>query len=370
MKRVATSLAVLLAVVISMINVLAQDPPPAGGQDQPTGGRQGGQGQQPPVIRPYDRVITKEAKTTEGVFSVHRLGERIYYEIPKSELGKEFLWVSQIAKTTYGAGYGGQEVGNRVVKWERHNNRVLLKSVRYQMVADPKQPIARAVEAANNDTILMSFNIEALNKDDAPVIDVTRLFTSEVTEFSARQSLRARGFDASRTFVERVVSFPQNIEVEVTQTYTSPPDAAGAGGGGGPQLPGGQQPGMAPGSATILMHYSMVKLPENPMMPRVFDERVGYFSVRQLDYGRDEHRSPRRVYITRWRLEKKDPNAARFRAGQADYLLRGSGHAGQVGGFHQRGIEKWQPAFEAAGFQERDHRQRSADAGAGSELEP
>ena len=352
MKRVATSLAVLLAVVISMINVLAQDPPPTGGgQDQPTGGRQGGQGQQPPAIRPYDRVITKDAKTTEGVFNVHRLGERIYYEIPKKELGKEFLWVSQIAKTTYGAGYGGQSAGNRVVKWERHNNRVLLKSVRYQMVADPKQPIARAVEAANNDTILMAFNIEALGKDEAPVIDVTRLFTSEVTEFSARQNLRARGFDPSRSFVERVVSFPQNIEVEVTQTFTSPPEAAAAGGGGGPQPGGGgQQQGMAPGSATILMHYSMVKLPESPMMPRVFDERVGYFSVRQLDYGRDEHRSPRRTYITRWRLEKKDPNAAVSEPVKPIIYYVDPATPTKWVAAIKRGIEKWQPAFEAAGF--------------------
>ena len=53
----------------------------------------------------------------------------------------------------------------------------------------------------------------------------------------------------------------------------------------------------------------MVKLPDNPMMPRVFDERVGYFTVQQVDYGRDEHRAQRRRYITRWRLEKKDPNA-------------------------------------------------------------
>ena len=59
---------------------------------------------------------------------------------------------------------------------------------------------------------------------------------------------------------------------------------------------------MRPGSATVLLHHSMVRLPDEPMTPRLFDERVGYFSVRQIDYGRDEHRSPNRRYITRWRL--------------------------------------------------------------------
>jgi hypothetical protein len=55
------------------------------------------------------------------------------------------------------------------------------------------------------------------------------------------------------------------------------------------------------------MSYSMVKLPEEPMMPRLFDERVGYFTRRMYDYGRDEHRAPQRTFITRYRLEKRDP---------------------------------------------------------------
>ena len=92
---------------------------------------------------------------------------------------------------------------------------------------------------------------------------------------------------------------------------------------------------MRPGSATVVLHHSMVKLPEHPMMPRLFDERVGYFTVRQMDYGRDEQRAPKRIYITRWRLEKKDPSAAAFRAGEADRLLHRRGHAGEVGALHE-----------------------------------
>src|SRR5439155_9216744 len=94
-----------------------QTPPtgaPAGaGQDRP------GRPDQPAEPKPYDKVITKEAKSDDGVFTVHTIKEKVYYEIPKTELGKEFLWVSQIARTTLGAGYGGQAAGNRVVKWER-----------------------------------------------------------------------------------------------------------------------------------------------------------------------------------------------------------------------------------------------------------
>jgi hypothetical protein len=305
-----------------------------------------------PEIKPYDKVITKDAKSDPGVFTVHSIKDKIYYEIPRAELGKEFLWVSQIAKTTLGVGYGGQAAGNHVVRWERHNNRVLLRSVSYEVVADPSLPIARAVQAANNETIIMSFFIEALGKDDAPVIDVTRLFTTEVTEFSARTRLRARGFDASRSFVEHVKSFPTNIEVSVTHTYTSPPDLSPAGGGGGPQpAPNPFAQGMRAGTnATVLMHYSMVKLPEKPMMPRLFDERVGYFSVRQTDYGVDEQRAPRRTYITRWRLEKKDPSAALSEPVKPIVYYIDPATPTKWAPYIKRGVEKWQAAFEEAGF--------------------
>jgi uncharacterized protein DUF4953/uncharacterized protein DUF5117/uncharacterized protein DUF5118 len=348
--------AIFLLAPRSEANNAFQDPPtpPAGGgqEQQPPPQIPGGRPTPSTEPRPYDRVITKEAKTDEGVFKIHTIKDKIYYEIPKSELNKEFLWVSQIARTTLGVGYGGQAAGNRVVRWERKGNRVLLRNISYDVVADPKLPVSRAVQAANNDTIIMAFNIEAFGKDDAVVIDATRLFTSEVTEFSARTRLRARGFDASRSFIEKTKSFPTNIEVEVSQTYTSPPDLSPAGGGGGPQpAPNPFAQGMRAGTnATVVMHYSMVKLPEKPMMPRLFDARVGYFSIRKYDYGIDEQRAAERRYITRWRLEKKDPNAAISEPVKPIVYYVDPATPAKWVAWIKKGIEDWQPAFEAAGF--------------------
>jgi hypothetical protein len=319
-----------------------QDPPPAGG------GR-GGRAPEP-EIRPYDRVITKDAKSDDGVFTVHRIKDRVYYEIPKNRLGRDFLWVSQIARTTLGAGYGGQAAGNRVVKWERRGDRVFLRAIDYGMVADAAAPISRAVEASNNSPIVMAFNIEALGKDDAPVIEVTRLFTTDVPEFSGRTRVGARAFDNTRSFVDRTVSFPENVEVEATHTYNNPPEPAAGGGRGAPPTGGRGAPPLRSGSHSVLMHYSMVLLPEKPMMPRLFDERVGYFSVRQLDYGRDDHRSPQRRFITRWRLEKKDPNAALSEPVKPIVYWIDSATPAKWVPYMKKGIEAWQAAFEAAGF--------------------
>jgi hypothetical protein len=356
---------VAVCLVMAPSVAYARDPP----QDPPTGGGRGGRVQEP-EIRPYDRVITADAKTDEGIFAVHRIKDRLYYEIPKDRLGREFLWVSQIAKTTLGAGYGGQAAGNRVVKWERRGDRILLRSVSYDVVADPKAPIAKAVEAANYDPIVMAFNIDALGKEDAAVIEVTRLFTTDVPEFSGRTRVGARAFDVARSFVDRAVSFPENIEVEATHTYNNPPQEASAGGRGGPPAPGGRggAPTLSVGSHSVLMHYSMVLLPEKPMQPRLFDERVGYFSTRQMDYSQEEHRAPVRRYITRWRLEKKDPND--LGACEADRLLDRSGNPGQVGAVPEKGSGKLAAGVRGSRVQERHHREGRTDEGAGSGLEP
>ena len=354
---VATVLLLLCCWASPGISVAQNPPPPnpepeqtaetdaANGDDGRDRGRRGRPGRN--GIKSYDEVITDEAQTDEGVFTVHRLDDKVFYEIPEAELGKEFLWVSQIARTTEGVGYGGQALGNRVVKWERRGDRVLLKSVSYAIVADARQPIARAVEAANNDTIIRAFDIEALSDAGAPVIDVTTLFNREVPEFSARSRLQARGFARDRSFVESVTAFPENIEVKTTHTYTAPPPSASN--QNRSRIPSRRR-GMRPGSATVLLHYSMVKLPETPMRPRLFDERVGYFSVRQIDYGRDEHRSPRRRYITRWRLEKQDPNADVSDPVKPITYWIDSATPTKWVPYIRKGVEAWLPAFEAAGF--------------------
>lgn len=326
-----------------------QDPPPQQdpqAQQDVTGRGRGAD----PVIRPYERVITKDAVSKTGIFSVHRIKDRLFYEIPTQALGREFLWVSQIKSTTLGAGQGGQAAGNRVVRWERRGDRVFLRSVSYAIRADASAPIARAVRDANYDPIVMSFNIEALGKGDAPVIEVTRLFTTDVPEFSGRTRVRARTFDASRSFVERATAFPENIEVESIQTYNNPPDDGG--GRGATPAPGGGR-GAAPprpGSASVVMHYSMVLLPEKPMQPRLFDDRVGYFSTGTIDYSQDEHKAPARRFITRYRLEKKDPNAALSEPVKPIVYWVDPATPTRWVQYVKKGIEDWQPAFEAAGF--------------------
>src|SRR4029079_9581852 len=133
-------------------------------------------------------------------------------------------------------------------------DRVFLRSTSYEITADSKVPIARAVQDANYDQIVMSFNIEALGPNDSPVVEVTRLFTSDVPEFSGRTRVRARTFDQSRSFVERTPTFPQNIEGEAPRTHNNPPDEAGGRGGPPTPAPGGGRGAapVRPGTASVV----------------------------------------------------------------------------------------------------------------------
>ncbi|HEY3137733.1 MAG TPA: zinc-dependent metalloprotease [Blastocatellia bacterium] len=347
MRRVITRLLLMsLCLMFTAIRVSAQDPPP---QEQPAPTAAQRPGFTPPTQepQPYDKVITKDAKSKKGVFTVHQVKDKYYYEIPKSEFNKEFLWVTQIARTTLGVGYGGQALGNRVVRWERNGTKVHLRNVNYSVVADPKKPIAQAVHAANNDAIIMTFPVAAWGPDESAVIEVGRLFNTDVFEFSARQRLNASTLDPTRSYIERVSPYPENIEAEASHTYSRMPTPAGLTTTAPTPFSAG---GMNPGSATVVLHYSMVRLPEKPMMPRLFDERVGYFSVSQMDYGRDEHKAPERHYITRWRLEKKDPNAQLSDPVKPIVYWIDSATPTKWIPYMKRGVEKWQKAFEAAGF--------------------
>ncbi len=317
--------------------LFAQDQPPAPPADTPAAGNSDPQ--------PYEKVITKDAKSATGLFTVHQIKDRYYYEIPKAELDREFLLNVRIAKTAAGAGYGGDEASDLVVRWEQNGNKVNLRRVNYSVTADPKEPIAIAVKAANNDAILMTFPVAAFSKEGAPVIEVTRLFSTDLPEFNVRQRLNATTTDASRSYIERISPYPENIEAESTLTYTR-----GQPGLGGAANPGPAAGGIRPGSASIVLHYSMIKLPEKPMMPRLFDERVGFFTTDTENYSKEEQRAARVRYIARWRLEKKDPTAAISEPVKPIVYYIDAATPIEWREWLKKGIEDWQPAFEAAGF--------------------
>jgi len=293
-------------------------------------------------IKPYAEVITKEAVTDSGLFNVHRLDDKFFYEIPTPLLGQELLLVTRIAKTPQ-IGYGGEESDVNVVRWERKYDRILLRTVSYVNVAADTLAISRAVRASNFEEVIRAFPIAAFNKDTTSVvIDVTELFTTDVGILTPgkgiRQGAKITMLDKDRSFVEYVRSFPTNIEVENVLTFNAD------------QSPQNQ----TSRTASFTMHHSMVQLPNPPMMSRLADPRVGFFSLYQTDFGRPETEAVTRQYILRWRLEPTD--TAAFLRGELVEPVKpitwyiDPATPEQWRPWLKQGVEWWNEAFEAAGF--------------------
>lgn len=310
----------------------------------PQGPPGGGAATGDPTPRAYRQVVTGEARSRDGLWRTHQIGSRLLFEIPAALYDKDILVVPRVARAPVGnnaAGpYGGQQVGQRrVVRWERRGNRILLRSISYTTTADPAHPMATAVANSNFAPVLAAFNVEAYGADSAAVIEVTRLFTSPPAELGPGNLLRGNP-DQTRSFIERVAGYPINVEVQALITATAP--AAPAGAGGGAAAPAG--------TTSLVMHWSMVKLPDEPMMPRLFDSRVGYFSTSTIDFSRPEQRSQTRTFITRYRLEKRNPSAAISEPVKPIVYYVDPATPAWLVPYVKAGIEQWQPAFEAAGF--------------------
>jgi hypothetical protein len=287
-------------------------------------------------VRPYSRVITSDAQTERGLFITHRIGDKVFFEIPRREIGKEqAVMIRTAAGGASGGFFGGGQT--RYVRWDVEGNRVLLREQSYDFTAEPGTAIERAVVAMRAGPILQSFNVESWGPEGAPVIDVSRLFTTNVARFAGVNQLQA-----DRSFLESVHTFDEVVNVGAWQTGTATPAP-------GPGAPATGQAGQQP-PVTALVHYSFRRLPEQPMQPRLWDPRIGMGSVRFVDYSRPDHRAEERRYIRRYRLEKQDPSAELSEPVQPIVFWIDPATPEWLVPWVEAGVHEWLPAYEEAGF--------------------
>lgn len=296
----------------------------------------------------YSDFVNKNTISDKGLFTIHENKDTYLYEIPKSYLGKEMLLVTRIRELPSGLGGGfvnaGTKINTQVVVWEQYKNKILLKLKSYNAVANDSLPIFKSVKANNLEPIIFAFDIKTQNNDSTAVlIDVTSLFSTDVRAISGltasfRTQYKVRGLDPSRSFINSIKSYPENIEVVQDFTYEAdePPSNSSA------------------GTITISVNQSMILLPENPMTPRIYDKRVGFFTIGNVDYSSEALKADEKRYIRRWRLEPKDEAA--YNRGelvepkkQIVYYLDPATPI-KLRKYIKQGVDDWQKVFESAGF--------------------
>lgn len=350
----------LLAIAVLFTAIAIAQPPGAARQDTARRGNGAGPSQGP---KPYREVITSKAVSHGGLFWVHKIDDKYYFEIPDSLFGRDILVVNRISKAAAGMrvggffGYGGDQIGQNVIRFEKGpNNKIFLRNISYAEYAkDSTSPMFTAVSNSNVQPIAAAFDIKALGKDSTgAVIDITDYIggDNDVLHFSSglKTALRFAALQPDKSYIVSVKTYPINIEITTVKTYSrsAAPPAGGSGFGGGGATSGGNM--------TVELNSSLVLLPKVPMQSRYFDPRVGYFAVGYTDFDANPQGVKSISLIKRWRLEPKDGDMEKYKRGELvepkkpiifyidpatpkkwiPYLIQG--------------VNDWQGAFEKAGF--------------------
>ncbi len=282
----------------------------------------------------------KDHKKQEGLFNVYTKGEAVQFEIPKDKFGRDLLIYSALKESPEGS-YSGAAGNRGVVRFELRGDKVLLRLISFENRAEGD--LAQAVRISNVQPIVAAFDVKGTSAAGGTLIDMSRTLKSEIPELSVRFVMGGGNPDANRTFVERVTAFPENINIEMLMTFV---------GGGNNQLgPLAALLGLpSRNTNTGLIHTSIVLLPEDPMMGRYYDARVGYFNYPFTQFRNEQSGTKPRSYIARYRLEKKDPKAELSEPVKPIIYYISQEVPAKWRDYVKKGIEDWQPAFESAGF--------------------
>lgn len=331
-------------------------PPPAGT------GNPGGNNNPKSGPKPYKDVITDKAISKSGLFTVHKVDDKWYFEIADSVMNREILAVTRYSKTPAGSyNYGGERVNGQTIRWEKGpSNNVFLRVVTVvSIAADSSQPISQAVRNSNLDPIAASFDIKAFGKDSASVvIEVTDFFKGDNQAVSLNPAIKRRynlgGLASDRSYIQSIHTFPINTEVRTVKTFSSSPSPGGFILSSSPSvsLPAAE----ASGSVTMELNNSFILLPRIPLRKRPYDSRVGYFASNYTVYSDDQQKTETSTFIHHWRLEPKEEDIEKWKKGElvepkkklVYYLDPATPKKWRP--FLIAGINDWQKAFEKAGF--------------------
>lgn len=309
--------------------------------------------------KPYKDVITDKAITRRGLFTVHRVEDRWYFEIADSLLGREFMAITRFSKTAAGGGiYGGELANQQTLSWDKGPAHTLfLRVITLVSMADSTNKIYKAVKNSSVDPIAAAFDIKAYGRDSTSVvIDVTDYFKGDNLIVSIPQGIKSRmrlgGLAADRSFIQHINTYPINTEVRSVKTFSS---------GGGMASPFGisfSSPTDAAGAVTLELNTSLILLPSRPIPKRLFDSRVGYFADDYIVYSDDQQKIENQEFIVRWRLEPRPEDREKWLRGELVrpqkpivYYIDPATPRKWVPYLIQ-GVNDWQQAFEKAGFKQ------------------
>ena len=297
--------------------------------------------------RNYYNLMRHRQVLRKGLFSVHKVADNYYFEIPDSILGRDLLVVARIAQGAAGVrpgytGYAGDQIGSTIIRFEKGpGHKLFLRRITYEEQAgDTTDAMYHAVVRSNLQPLVAAFGIGAYSPNGkGSVIDVTSYINGDNDIFffnaATRKSMRVGSLQNNMCYIKDINAYPMNVEIRTIKTYTQSNSRS---------------------TFTMELNTSIVLLPDVPMRKRLADKRVGYFTERYTDYDANPHGVKVVSFIKRWRLEPKPEDVGRYRRGELVepkkpivYYIDPATPKKWVP-YLIKGVEDWQVAFERAGF--------------------
>ncbi len=361
---ITLALGLPFSLVIAQQKPGAPSTPPAANPAAAAGQRNGG-GSQKQEPKPYKEVITDKAVSRTGLFIVHHIDDKWYFEIPDSLLGRDILVSTRYSKTAAGgSSYGGEQVNLQTIRWEKGPSYSLFLRVLtiVNVATDSSQPIAQAVSNSNLNPIAAAFDIKAYGKgkdsSGTTVIDITDFFKGDNQAVSLNPAIKRRfnlgSIASDRSYIESIHTYPINTEIRTVKTFSSTPSTGSI--SLGPTQSTTLPAADVTGAVTLELNNSFILLPKTPMRKRLFDPRVGFFASEYTVFGDDQQRVETSRFIHHWRLEPKDEDIEKWKRGelvepkkQIVYYIDPATPK-KWRSYLIAGINDWQAAFEKAGF--------------------
>jgi len=287
-----------------------------------------------------------EMRTISGMFRVHVVCDRLLLEISPALYNRDMLMYTEFSQL-WSADTDitpGTMADSWVVRFHRRASTIHLETVDFQRRAKDIPALTHGIEAGQLGYLVQSFEIVDTGENGAPIIDATSLFAGDVPDFatSFKRRLHMASIDPKRSYIESVKGFPNNVLVKYFQTWVPDPEELAR-----PRGP--NEPTVWPGIPFVFT-TNFLLLPDQPMKGRYWDERVGYYRVDFDDYGTELPWRVSRAFIERYRLDKKDPDAAISDPIKPIVFYLAPEVPQRWRRYIKQGIEAWQEVFAAAGF--------------------
>ena len=294
----------------------------------------------------FEKITSESNLVSRGMFNVYAQDGKYYFEIPVSLLQRDMLVVNKLQRVPFELNDAGVNRGTNYetqmirFEWNKEEKKIRVRQSRPLPESPENDAITRSVRDNFISPLIADFKLEACNADStAVIIQINDIYDGSETSINNVFDNINLGTSAIKDLsrIMSIKAFPNNI-VATSELTTK------------------VREGMSAVNVTVEVSSSLVLLPEKPMMGRLDDPKVGYFTKDLLYFSDSQQKTEEKKYITRWRLEPKPEDREAYLRGElvepekpiVFYIENSTPYRWRK--YIKQGIEDWQVAFERAGF--------------------